>query len=117
VSYKQRPIDCPGTPELERCRRASHSSHVVAGGRVALSSLVPYSLKCDRTSGPSHFDDGGGDALQGISIPMGDRSGPVQSERFRAGGGPSQCWRHFWRILAEAFIILAAIMTMSSSRV
>jgi hypothetical protein len=31
--------------EWERCRRAWCSSHVVAGGGVALSSLVPYSLK------------------------------------------------------------------------
>jgi hypothetical protein len=77
--------------EEERCRRASCSSHVVVGGGVALSSLVPYSLKCERASGPSHVDDGGGDALQGILFLEGDRSSPVQSERFRAGGGPSQC--------------------------
>jgi hypothetical protein len=71
--------------EKERCRRAMCSSHVVAGGGVALSSLVPYSLKCERASGPSHVDEGGGDALQGISYSSGDRSSPVQSERFRAG--------------------------------
>jgi hypothetical protein len=92
---------------LERCRRAWCSSHVVAGGGVALSSLVPYSLKCERTSGPSHVDDGGGDALQGIPYSGVDMSSPIQPQRFRAGGGPSQCWHHFWRILAETFIILA----------
>jgi hypothetical protein len=71
--------------EEERCRRALCSSHVVDGGGVALSSLVPYSLKCERTSGPSHVDDGGGDALQGISSFQVDRSSPVQSQRLRAG--------------------------------
>jgi hypothetical protein len=50
--------------ELERCRRAWGSSHVV---------------------------EGGGDALQGISVSMGDGSNPAQSQRLRAGGGASQC--------------------------
>jgi hypothetical protein len=77
--------------EEEQCRTALCSSHVVEGGGVALSSLVPHSLKGDRTSGPSHVDDGGGDAVQGISFSMGDRSSPEQSQRLRAGGGPSQC--------------------------
>jgi hypothetical protein len=49
---------------------------------VALDS---HSLKCERASGPSHGDDGGGDALQGISFSEGDRSSSIQSERFRAG--------------------------------
>jgi hypothetical protein len=66
-------------------------SLVVAGCGVALSSLVPYSLKRERAAGSSHVDDGGGDALQGISFREKDRSSPVQSERLRAGGGSSQC--------------------------
>jgi hypothetical protein len=82
----------PGlSEEKERRRRALCSSHVVAGGGVALSSLVPYSLKCERAFGPSHVDDGSGDALLGISFSVEDRSSPVQSDGLRAGGGPSQC--------------------------
>jgi hypothetical protein len=40
---------------------------------------------------PSHVEDGGGTALQGLSSFQGDRSSPVQSERFRAREGRSQC--------------------------
>jgi hypothetical protein len=72
---------------LNQCRRASCSSHVVEGGGVALDS---DSLKCETAPGPSHVDDGGGDALQGISFSEMDRSSPVQSERFRAGVDQSQ---------------------------
>jgi hypothetical protein len=90
--YDEELSDVSGlSEEKERCRRASCSSHVVAGGGVALSSLVPYSLKCERAFGPSHVDEGGGNALQGIPFSGMDRSSPIQSERFRAEGGPSQC--------------------------
>jgi hypothetical protein len=61
--------------------RASCSSDVNDGGRVALE---PDPLKCERTSGPSHGEDRGGDALQRISRKLENRSSPVQSERFRA---------------------------------
>jgi hypothetical protein len=40
---------------------------------------------------PSHVADRGGDALLGSSSLQEYRSSPVQSERFRAGGGPPEC--------------------------
>jgi hypothetical protein len=53
------------------------------GGGVALE---PDPLKCEGTSGPSHVEDGGGDALQRISGDADmDRSSPIQDKRFRAG--------------------------------
>jgi hypothetical protein len=58
--------------DLNQCRRASCSSHVVDGGCVALDSNPE---KCERAYGPSHVEDGGGDALQGSSEGM-DRSSP-----------------------------------------
>jgi hypothetical protein len=45
-------------------------------------------LECERSSGPSHVVDGGGDALQAGEL---DRSSPVQAQRFRAREGRSQC--------------------------
>jgi hypothetical protein len=60
-------------------------------GRVLsyyIALLDEERLECERSSGPSHVKDGGGDALQVIQV---DRSSPVQSRRFRAGEGPSQC--------------------------
>jgi hypothetical protein len=76
------------TQDLERVRRSWRPSHVVVGGGVDQSS---DSMKCERSYGPSHVEDGGGDPLLGTSSFQGDRRSPVQSERFRARDGPSQC--------------------------
>jgi hypothetical protein len=82
-------VDEEGAMEdLERVRRSWRPSHVVVGGGVDQSS---GSLKCERSYGPSHVEDGGGDALLGSSSFQGDRNSPVQSERFRAREGRSQC--------------------------
>jgi hypothetical protein len=56
-----------------------------------VSGLSEEKERCRRALCSSHVVEGGGDALQGISFSEGDRSSPVQSERFRAGGRPSQC--------------------------
>jgi hypothetical protein len=40
-------------------------------GQTKQMLITITSLKCERTSGPSHVDDGGGDALQGISFSVG----------------------------------------------
>jgi hypothetical protein len=61
---------------------------VVDGGGDAHQSTVSCDLKCERSYRPSHVEDGGGDALQAQEL---DRSSPVQSQRFRAGEGSSQC--------------------------
>jgi hypothetical protein len=82
-------VDGEGAIEdLERIGRSWRPSHVVVGGGVDQNS---DSLKCERSYGPSDVEDGGGDTLQGLSCFRGDRSSPVQSERFRAREGPSQC--------------------------
>jgi hypothetical protein len=73
--------------DLGQCERTFGPGHVVDGGGDALE---PYPMNSERTFGPSHVEDGRGDALQRISQDM-DRSSPVQSERFRARDGPSQC--------------------------
>jgi hypothetical protein len=60
-------------------------------GRVLsdyIALLDEERLECERSSGPSHVEDGGGDGLQVDQV---DRSSPVQSQRFRARGGRSQC--------------------------
>jgi hypothetical protein len=54
-------------------------------------SYVPYNLgQCERTSGPSHVEEGGGAAVQRSSQDM-DRSSPEQDQAFPRQGGPSQC--------------------------
>jgi hypothetical protein len=73
--------------DWERVRRSWRPNHVVVGRGVDQRS---DSLKSERSYGPSHVEDGGGDALQGLSSFQGDRSGPVQSKRFRAREGRSQ---------------------------
>jgi hypothetical protein len=46
-------------------KRIWGSSHDVPGRGYVYSSLYPYNLgQCERTSGPSHVEDGGGDALE-----------------------------------------------------
>jgi hypothetical protein len=67
---------------LGQCERTSGPSHVVDGGGDALK---PDSLSCERTSGPSHVGEGGGDVAQRSSDDSEDRSSPAQSQRFRAG--------------------------------
>jgi hypothetical protein len=49
--------------DLERARRFWRPRRVVVGGGVDQSS---DSLKCEGSYGPSHVEDGGGDALQGL---------------------------------------------------
>jgi hypothetical protein len=58
-------------------------------GAWVYMSYVPYNLgQCERTSGPSHVEDGGGDAAQRssrLSRNLGDRSSPERYQRSRAG--------------------------------
>jgi hypothetical protein len=63
------------------CERSSGPSHVEEGGGDARQSGDSSHLRCERSYGPSHVEDGGGDALQGDQV---DRSSPVQFHRFRA---------------------------------
>jgi hypothetical protein len=67
---------------LGQCERTSGPSHVVDGGGDALE---PASLSCKRTFGPSHVEDGGGDAAQRSSEESEDRSSPVQQMGSFAG--------------------------------
>jgi hypothetical protein len=55
---------------LNQCERTYGPSHVDDGGGDALNST----LRGERAIGPSHVDDGGGDASQKVS--MEDRSSP-----------------------------------------
>jgi hypothetical protein len=63
------------------CERSSGPSHVEEGGGDAQQSEDSSHLKCERSYGPSHVEEGGGDALQVYQV---DRSSPVQSQRFGA---------------------------------
>jgi hypothetical protein len=89
---------------LERVRRSRRPSHVVVGGGVDQSSDF---LKCERSYGPRHVEDGGGDALQGLSSFQEDRSSPIQFERFGAREGrrltPSGPSRGVRTVLTEPF--------------
>jgi hypothetical protein len=74
--------------ERLECERSFGPSHVVDGGCDAQQSGKSSHLKCKGSYGPIHVEDGGGDALQDDRV---DRSSPVQSQRFRAREGRSQC--------------------------
>jgi hypothetical protein len=63
------------------CERSYGPGHVEDGGGDARQSGNSSHLKCERSYGPSHVEEGGGDALQVDQV---DRSSPVQSQRSRA---------------------------------
>jgi hypothetical protein len=70
--------------EAEQYQKDWGSCHFVPSRGWVHSSFVPDELgQCRRALCSSHVVDGGGVALQHISLDM-DRSNPVQSERFRA---------------------------------
>jgi hypothetical protein len=55
--------------EEEQYQKDWSSCHFVPSGGWIHGSLIPYSLgQCERTSGPSHVVDGGGDALEPSSL-------------------------------------------------
>jgi hypothetical protein len=56
------------------CERSLGPSHVEDGGGDAQKSENSSHLECERSYGPSHVEDGGGDPLQVDQV---DRSSPV----------------------------------------
>jgi hypothetical protein len=88
--YDEDSADSEGLPkELEDLRIQWKSKFFdPVRGRWVSRSCVPYDPKklgqCERTSGPSHVEEGGGDALQRKSQDK-DRSSRNRIQRFHAG--------------------------------